>query len=109
MLVSTQPKEEKKRIKNMLEGGSVRLKPEKRQEMEERVNILTSFIRSMLNDRDAWKKHDDRLPKGHGKARKRHATRRCRATNQPAAHCGLALLRSLCLVHATLDVSLGRA
>jgi hypothetical protein len=58
VLVSTQPKEEKKRIKNMLEGGSVRLKPEKRQEMEERVNILTSFIRSMLNDRDAWKKHD---------------------------------------------------
>ena len=42
----------------MLEGGSARLKPEKRQEMEERVNILTTFIRSMLNDRDAWKKHD---------------------------------------------------
>ena len=42
----------------MLEGGSAKLKPEKRQEMEERVNILTTFIRSMLNDRDAWKKHD---------------------------------------------------
>ena len=34
------------------------MKPEKRQEMEERVNILTTFIRAMLNDRDAWKKHD---------------------------------------------------
>ena len=42
----------------MLEGRSAKLKPEKRQEMEERVNILTTFIRSMLNDRDAWKKHD---------------------------------------------------
>ena len=43
----------------MLEGSSGRgLKPEKRQEMEERVNILTTFIRSMLNDRDAWKKYD---------------------------------------------------
>ena len=55
-----QPKTEKKRIKSMLEGSSGRrgLKPEKRQEMEERVNILTTFIRSMLNDRDAWKKYD---------------------------------------------------
>ena len=26
--------------------------------MEERINILTTFIRSMLNERDAWKKYD---------------------------------------------------
>ena len=62
---SKYPKTEKKRLRSMLEKGG--LKPEKREEMEQRVNILTSFIRAMLNDRAAWQRHDAGLEGGGAK------------------------------------------
>ena len=62
---SKYPKTEKKRLRSMLEKGG--LKPEKREEMEQRVNILTSFIRAMLNDRHAWQRHDAGLEGGGAK------------------------------------------
>ena len=45
----------------MLKSGGAGLSPEKRTDMEGRVNILTTFIRASLDNRYEWKDHDAKL------------------------------------------------
>jgi hypothetical protein len=48
---SKYPAAEKKRLKGMLKSGGAGLSGTKRTDMEERVNILTTFIRASLDFR----------------------------------------------------------
>ena len=56
---STYPRTERDRLKKMLKAGG--LKPEKAEEMEGRIAILTTYIRAILNNRDKWKRYDAKL------------------------------------------------
>merc|ERR1740117_1392858 len=53
---SKYPRAERERVKGILKKGG--LKPDKQAQMEARVNILTTFIRAVLNNKDTWRRYD---------------------------------------------------